>query len=291
MKHYTSLLLANTERDVPQLQSEATARAEIGLEVELLDQHTLNTHFKMNRPGAILSRLSLQLDPLKFTNQILKAAEKHRCRVYSHTKLRPLPGSHTAFTCVDGQHHRIESNHVVWASGYETPEQFPAIRRLSKLTSTFVLAIHPLPPDRIWPQRALIWDTDDPYLYARTTSDNRIIIGGGDEPFANPTLRDELIPAKTRQLLRKFNSIFPLRNVEVETAWAGTFAHTEDQLPYVGVMDEFPCCYFALGYGGNGITLSLVAAQIIRDAILGRKNPVARLFSFTRAVQPPATSA
>jgi glycine/D-amino acid oxidase-like deaminating enzyme len=53
-------------------------------------------------------------------------------------------------------------------------------------------------------------------------------------------------------------------------------------------MDEYPNCYFALGYGGNGITLSLVAAQIIRDAILDRRNPAADLFSFNRHAKPRA---
>jgi len=40
--------------------------------------------------------------------------------------------------------------------------------------------------------------------------------------------------------------------------------------------------YFALGYGGNGITFSLLAAEIIRDAMLGQENDNADLFRFDR---------
>jgi len=40
--------------------------------------------------------------------------------------------------------------------------------------------------------------------------------------------------------------------------------------------------YFALGYGGNGITFSLLAAQIIRDLIYHKKNEGAKIFSFDR---------
>src|SRR5258706_378606 len=52
--------------------------------------------------------------------------------------------------------------------------------------------------------RCLIWDTADPYLYLRTTADHRAIIGGGDEPFRDPTARDRLLAAKTRALKRRF---------------------------------------------------------------------------------------
>ncbi len=69
----------------------------------------------------------------------------------------------------------------------------------------------------------------------------------------------------------------------METAWAGTFAQTRDGLPYIGQLSAYPCCYFALGYGGNGITFSLIAAQIIRDEILKLHNSASRLFSFERA--------
>jgi glycine/D-amino acid oxidase-like deaminating enzyme len=37
-----------------------------------------------------------------------------------------------------------------------------------------------------------------------------------------------------------------------------------------------------LGYGGNGITFSLIAAEIIRDYFLGRTNRDAHLFRFGR---------
>ena len=68
----------------------------------------------------------------------------------------------------------------------------------------------------------------------------------------------------------------------VEGAWAGTFGETADGLPYIGAHEEWPSCQFALGYGGNGIVFSVLAAQIIRDAIGGRTHPLAPLFRFGR---------
>ena len=48
------------------------------------------------------------------------------------------------------------------------------------------------------------------------------------------------------------------------------------------VHPRFPHAYFALGYGGNGITFSLIAAEIIRDNFLGKKNRDAHIFRFGR---------
>lgn len=43
-----------------------------------------------------------------------------------------------------------------------------------------------------------------------------------------------------------------------------------------------PNCYAVLGYGGNGITFSMVAAQIIQALLRGERDPDADLFDFAR---------
>ena len=56
----------------------------------------------------------------------------------------------------------------------------------------------------------------------------------------------------------------------------------KDSLPYVGEMAEYPNALFSLSYGANGVIFALLAAEIIRDAITGRKNPDAHIFRFGR---------
>jgi glycine/D-amino acid oxidase-like deaminating enzyme len=74
------------------------------------------------------------------------------------------------------------------------------------------------------------------------------------------------------------------RAIELEVAyrWAGTFGETKDGLAYIGQVPQMPRCYFVLGFGGNGITYSLIASEIVRDALIGRSNADARLFRFDR---------
>ena len=61
-----------------------------------------------------------------------------------------------------------------------------------------------------------------------------------------------------------------------------TFGQTKDGLPYIGPTRQFPNGYFALGYGGNGITFSWIAAGILLDLFLGRTNPDAEIVRLGR---------
>ena len=128
----------------------------------------------------------------------------------------------------------------------------------------------------------MLWNTADPYLYLRTTADNRILIGGRDEPFFNPKQRDKLLQKKTRQLVSDFKNIYPDVKLKPEFSWCGTFGSTKDGLPYIGSYKKLANSYFALGFGGNGITFSLIAAEILTDIITGKKNKFSQLFSFDR---------
>ena len=63
---------------------------------------------------------------------------------------------------------------------------------------------------------------------------------------------------------------------------AGTFGETKDGLGYIGPSAEIPRTLFALGFGGNGITFSVIAAQILRDMITAKKNTDVEIFRFNR---------
>ena len=67
----------------------------------------------------------------------------------------------------------------------------------------------------------------------------------------------------------------------MEFGWSGVFGKTKDSLSYIGNIRKAARIFYALGFGGNGITFSLVAAEIITDLLLGRKNDDAEIFSFT----------
>ena len=169
---------------------------------------------------------------------------------------------------------------VVFATGYEFHEYLP--KRILRLKSTFALASEPLDAFPGWWEQCLIWETARPYLYLRTTADGRALVGGEDIPFRNPSLRDRLVDKKADVLASRFREMFPLIDMTVDHRWAGTFGETKDGLAYIGSIRQMPNCYFALGFGGNGITYSAIAAEILCDMLMGRPCPDAHLFRFDR---------
>lgn len=91
-----------------------------------------------------------------------------------------------------------------------------------------------------------------------------------------------LLGKKTRKLEKRFRKLFPDIKLQTAFSWGGTFADTKDGLPYIGEHPDYPNAICALCYGGNGTPFSTVAANIVRDACLGRPNKDAYLFAFHR---------
>lgn len=59
-----------------------------------------------------------------------------------------------------------------------------------------------------------------------------------------------------------------------------SLGQSKNGLPSIGPIPHYPRCYAVLGYGGNGITYSMLAAQLVAAAIGGRRDPGAALFGF-----------
>ena len=77
--------------------------------------------------------------------------------------------------------------------------------------------------------------------------------------------------------------MFPHVPMQPAFAWAGTFAETDDGLPWIGESPEHERrLLFAMAYGGNGITYSMLGAGLIRALVERRKHPLQALFGFQR---------
>lgn len=91
--------------------------------------------------------------------------------------------------------------------------------------------------------------------------------------YRNPLRRDAAVGNKAATLEKLFREMFPEIDMQPAYAWAGTFGETKGGLAYIDNIPECRHCFFTLGFGGNGITYSVVSAEIIRDAIQGKTHP------------------
>ena len=275
-----SVYLASRHSDAPLLREECAARRAAGIDVEYWDEARVGARFSFSRAGALVSQQGAELDCHRLAHALLGHAAKMGARIFDRTVVEKYEAGADAVRLQTNRGCKVVAKHAVFATGYESQEFLP--RRIVKLKSTYALASEPLNEFPGWWERCLIWETSRPYLYLRTTDDDRALVGGEDDPFRNPARRDRLVNTKTDQLAKRFGEMFPAIDLEVAYRWAGTFGETKDGLPYIGQIRQMPRCHFALGFGGNGIIFSLIASEIIRDALLGRSNPNARLFRFDR---------
>ena len=75
-------------------------------------------------------------------------------------------------------------------------------------------------------------------------------------------LQDKLCSKKNQDNCKKILiKFFLIVQFKKEFAWSGTFGKTKDSLPYIGPYKKTPNTYYALGFGGNGITFSVIAAE------------------------------
>lgn len=273
-----ALYLPGNELDPAQLLEEGRMRASIGLPSIALSAGELKARAGIDRACALLSNQVADVDPVLLAEGVLINARRAGCRVHAPCELAEVvPGlDKVAMGTRDG--FEIEAKHLVFATGYELAHGIPA--RGHRRTSTWALATPPQ-PQALWSRRDLIWEAATPYLYIRTTADGRVVAGGEDEDFDNEETRDALLPDKTKALQDKLKALFPQLDVTADYAWAGTFGESDTGLPSIGPIPGMANCHAVLGYGGNGFTFGMIAAQVIAARLLGKAGPDAELFAFS----------
>ncbi|MFN7163396.1 MAG: NAD(P)/FAD-dependent oxidoreductase [Hyphomonas sp.] len=275
-KDRDALYLAGSEMGYRGLQTEAAHRARIGLPSEYLSAAELRDRFEIDRTGAILSSGAGDLNPAQLSAGCLRAAQRLGCRVYSKHEVVSVEAGPKSVRLTTGEGGVIDCRRAVFATGYEVVDGLP--RGQFEITSSWAIATQPLPRDAFWPTRCLIWEAADPYLYLRTTADNRIVAGGEDSSLTDADRRDAAIPAKAQKILAALNTLLPGRDLRIDHAWAGAFAESPTGLPLFEPVEGLPNCLAILGCGGNGITFSQVAADIVTGWVRGKPDPDWDLF-------------
>lgn len=249
--------------------------------MELLDRDGVAA-YGIDRRNALFHQHAVQLDAYRLTAGLIQYnVERGNLTVYTRTAVTELQPEAGGVTLQTEKGHTVKARYAVCAPGYESARFLP--KNVMDLHSTYALVTQPMPPETLWKDRCLIWESVRPYFYLRTTGDNRIMMGGEDVRFKNEKRRDALLEKKTETLLKKYRELLPQSPpVMADFSWCGTFGETDDGLPYIGLYPGIDCTYFALGYGGNGTTYSVIAAEIITNALMGKPDPRADLFSFTR---------
>lgn len=274
-----SIYFTSYKKDIPFLKNEFKARKQHDFDVSWLNKYELEK-MGLNAIAAIESKTAAVMDPFKLACDLLYYCHQNGMQIYDRTNITSVQNQKGKCIAHTENKFTITADHVIHCSGYESTETVE--EKIVDLKSTYALASESVPELPAILKNAVIWDTSSPYYYYRATSDNRIIMGGGDEEFRDTKKRDKLIPKKEASLMRQFKRRFPDVNFKLDYSWAGTFGETKDGLPYFGKPNPKKNEHYVLGFGGNGITFSVIGMNSIVDSINNKKNPDLEYYRFGR---------
>ena len=277
-----SLYYASKRGHRRDLEDEFALRARHGFAVEWLTAGDVQDAYGFDAPCAILSQLAARIDPYRMAYRLLARVRKAGGRVHDRTPVTRIAANARGVELETGSGARIRAKHLVMAAGYASQEFLR--KDLAKNRSSYAFITDPIDPALLGPlSTTMLWESARPYLYMRTTGDGRLLVGGEDDDIDIPARRDVRVQAKARKLAEQVAKLFPHLPIKPAFAWGGTFAETSDGLPWFGAHQQHgPRVLFAMAYGGNGITYSMLGAGLLRALIERRKHPLARLFGFSR---------
>lgn len=276
-----SVFYASNRKGLKIVEAEYEIRKRNNLPTVFLSKQDLSLKYKIKAPAALENNASAQMDAYAGAMAVINhQMKKNDLQVFTHTIIERCEEKSQGYDVVAENGKRIQCRYVVIAAGFEAGKFLP--EKVMDLTSTYAILSQPVDTKDLWNGRSLIWETNEPYLYIRTVNKNRILVGGEDENFKNPLLRDRLLRRKVSVLEKKFKKLFPDIPFVTEMAWCGTFSSTSDGLPFIGPWPGKENMFYALGYGGNGITFSMIAAQMIRNRLKGVQDEREKIFGFER---------
>jgi glycine/D-amino acid oxidase-like deaminating enzyme len=277
-----SLYLASSRWQARAVRDEYALRQRHGFDVELLEAGAVQERYGIQAPVAILNRPAGRIDPYRMAMRLLAGLAHAGAAVHDRTGIVSINASRRRVELRTADGFAIRADDVVVATGYAAQQWLR--QRVARNRSSYAVITDPVEDDSLGPlAETLVWESARPYLYLRSTGDGRVLIGGEDDAVDVPARRDARVGAKSRTLLRKAAAMVPALTLVPTFAWAGTFAETSDGLPFFGAHDQYgPRVHFAMAYGGNGITYSVLGAGLLRARIERRRHPLAALFGFGR---------
>lgn len=253
--------------DTAVLHRESEAARALGVAGEFLSAVPL---FRL--PGVYFPRQAM-FHPLAYLAGLLRTVPGQGSHVFENTEVGTIDRTLRQLQTAGG---RINFGHLVLATHNPLIGLAGTLRATllqTKLSLYTSYAVGARLPRGVLPE-GLFWDTGDPYHYLRVEDgrNHTYLVYGGEDHKTGQQPDTPASHARLEERLRKFAP-----TAQVDARWSGQVIETNDGLPFIGPTAERQ--FVATGFAGNGMTFGTLAGMMATDAILGRPNPWAKLFS------------
>ena len=272
-----SIYYTNEEAFGSSMRREFLVRKHNNFDVKFLKENLNTEQFSFNMKAGIYSNgLAAEVDPYRFTHELVKKAVSEGVRVYENSRIESIMRENNSLVLYSNTHYKITAKKVIIASGMEASKFVGGFCRGRNVS--FSVATKPVSEFSGWQGREILFSDDCKNLFVRTTQDNRIIISCVEKGLIDQNGKLGGIIAFPQYLCSKYSSLeetlktmFPaIRNIKSEYRYAGSYMTVPDGLPIIGEHPDYPNFYFAMCTGSNGIVFAEIASRLLLTLYSGR---------------------
>ena len=221
--------------------------------------------------GAMFEPEGVGIHPLKFTYGLIRKARSLGARLHTAS---PVQGWRTE----GGVHHlrtpggTVRAKRVaVCTGGYTSQGLSPVVRNKIMPILSNSLVTRPLTEAELeatgFRSETFLTDTRTLRFYYRLLPDKRLQIGSRSAVSGADAEDPVHLKLLTDAIARKFP---PLAGIPVDYSWWGWVDVSHDMMPRIARPDASQKVWYALGYGGNGVSFSTWAGKRLAERIVGQ---------------------
>jgi len=272
------------------IDKEFKAASKAGMTVELLDSEEKIPKYPTDYPTPHWLRFSnqAQFHPLKYLYGITQVLTKKfkNVQIYTNTHVLEInddnkeDGTGEVYV-VTSDNKRVDCKKMVLATYVPINDRVTMYTKMAEYRSYAMV----FEVEKGAIERALYWDTEEPYNYHRLASDDKpnsskelLIVGGKDNLVGHELSSYEDTFASLEALAR---AKFPVAE-KLRYRWSGQVVEPIDTLPFLGLNPGNKNIYIITGDSGTGMTNGTLGALVCRDLVFGNDNPYAKLYDPSR---------
>lgn len=264
-------ILAADDKELQALEQEMETAKEIGY-THVLHKENL---FPFPSTGSLEIKHQAKFHPLKYMYALLDLAYKHGVEIVCDTEVTKLSkGTPNVLETTSGT---VTAEYVV----ISTYDPFNHPMKLFAHKGMYTSYVFEVEIEKDSFPEGLFLDQANPYHYFRIDKGekkDRMIIGGEDHRHEIPMDHNKNYAALESYL----ETLIPSKNYTIVTKWDGPILEPSDGLAYIGHLYEKEHVSVAMGFSGNGMTYSMIAANMFTDFIVKKKNNYEDLYNPTR---------
>jgi glycine/D-amino acid oxidase-like deaminating enzyme len=288
--HTGSLLAANTDNELQLVHDMNINLKSLGLDVEYLDGKQARQYMPVlgeNVIGASYSPHDAQINPLELVSACAQAARLNGAILATFTELLGIETSGDRVIAINTSAGRVLTDTVINAAGVWAPqvahmanislpvsplkgELLITERRPPQMHGTLIAAKYLL-------SKARAEENTDGQAAKRSVGITLVQVAHGNFVVGSTRDPDSFDKRSTyigiRELVHQLIELTPsLANVHLLRAYAGLRPLTPDGSPIIGRTPQLPGLVQAAGFGGDGLAMSAITADMILGIMTGNQD-------------------